>query len=60
MYFVSTFKVDNLNEEYGTSGLLQTKHGSLQIFDELQCWQKESLQVLFYGAKVPTLDGYSV
>ena len=29
MYLVSTFRVDNFSDEYGTSGLLHTRHGSL-------------------------------
>ena len=27
--------------------------------DKIQCWPKETLQALFYEAKVPTSDGYS-
>ena len=26
----------------------------------IQCWPKETLLVLFYEAKVPILDGYSI
>ena len=37
---------------------LKTKLPSL-IFSWLQCWPKETLQVLFYEAKAPTLEGYS-
>ena len=28
-------------------------------FDYIQCWPKETLQALFYKAKVPSSGGYS-
>ena len=45
VYFVSTFKVESLKLEKGTSGLLQTKQGSLS---KLKSRNDSKLKKLIY------------